>query len=81
EKRLRRLQRQVSRKYEINKEGSCFVKTSNIIKLEKKIQHLHRRLTNIRDNHIHQVTCAIVKTKPCRVVMETLNIKGMMKNK
>ncbi|MEH6890322.1 transposase [Bacillus sp. JJ864] len=81
EKRLRRLQRQVSRKYEMNKEGSRFVKTSNIIKLEKRIQRLHRRLTNIRDNHIHQATTAIVKTKPCRVVMETLNIRGMMKNK
>ncbi|MEH7461706.1 transposase [Bacillus thuringiensis] len=81
EKRLRRLQRQVSRKYEMNKEGNRFVKTSNIIKLEKRIQHLHRRLTNIRDNHIHQATTAIVKTKPCRVVMETLNVKGMMRNK
>ncbi|WP_026677320.1 RNA-guided endonuclease InsQ/TnpB family protein [Fictibacillus gelatini] len=81
EKRLRRLQRQVSRKYEMNKEGNRFVKTSNIIKLEKRIRHLHRRLTNIRDHHIHQATTAIVKTKPCRVVMETLNIKGMMKNR
>jgi putative transposase len=81
EKRLRRLQRSVSRKYEMNKEGNRFVKTSNIIKLEKKIQLLYRRLTNIRENHIHQTTTAIVKTKPCRVVMETLNIKGMMKNK
>ncbi|KEK24941.1 RNA-guided endonuclease InsQ/TnpB family protein [Bacillus gaemokensis] len=81
EKRLRKLQRQVSRKYEMNKEGNRFVKTSNIIKLEKRIQHLHRRLANIRNNHIHQTTTAIVKIKPCRVVMETLNIKGMMKNK
>ncbi|PGM50028.1 transposase, partial [Bacillus sp. AFS053548] len=40
EKRLRRLQRQISRKYEMNKEGNRFVKTSNIIKIEKKIQHL-----------------------------------------
>lgn len=81
EKRLRRLQRQVSRKYQMNKEGSCFVKTSNIIKLEKSIRLLHRKLANIRTNHIHQATNAIVKTKPSTVVMETLNIKGMMKNK
>ncbi len=81
EKRLRRLQRQVSRKYEMNKEGNRFVKTSNIIKIEKKIQHLHRRLTNIRLNHLHQSTSEIVKTKPYRIVMEAINIKGMMKNK
>ncbi|QOS97545.1 transposase [Brevibacterium sp. JNUCC-42] len=81
EKRLRRLQRKVSRKYEMNKEGSRFVKTCNIVKVEKSIRLLHRRLTNIRTNHIHQATNAIVKTKPSTVVMETLNIKGMMKNR
>ncbi|WP_312109808.1 RNA-guided endonuclease InsQ/TnpB family protein [Brevibacillus reuszeri] len=80
EKRLRRLQRKVSRKYEMNREGNRFVKTGNIVKVEKSIRLLHRRLTNIRINHIHQSTNAIVKTKPSTVVMETLNIKGMMKN-
>lgn len=81
EKRLRKLQRSVSRKYEMNKEGSRFVKTRNIIKTEKNMRKLHRRLANIRNNHLHQTTSAIVKTKPYRIVMETLNIKGMMKNK
>lgn len=81
EKRLRRLQRKVSNKYQLNKEGRTFVKTCNIIKLEKDIRLLHRRLFNIRSNHIHQATTKIVKTKPSRVVMETLNIQGMMKNR
>ncbi|HDR7532997.1 TPA: transposase [Bacillus anthracis] len=81
EKHLRRLQRSVSRKYEMNKEGNRYIKTSNIIKIEKRIQHLHRRLINIRNNHIHQATNTIVKTKPCRVVMENLNIAGMLKNR
>lgn len=82
EKCLRRLQRSVSRKYDMNKRGeNQFVKTSNTIKTEKSIQRLHRRLTNIRDNHIHQATNAIVKTKPCKVVMEDLNVNGMMKNR
>ncbi|MDS0526509.1 transposase [Clostridium sp. SHJSY1] len=81
EKRLCRLQHRVSRKYLKNKEGSKFVKTSNIIKIEKQIKLLHRRLSNIRSNHSHQATNKIVKAKPSRVVMETLNIRGMMKNK
>ena len=51
EKRLRRLQRRVSRKYLKNKERSKFVKTSNIIKLEKQIRLIHRKLSNIRNNH------------------------------
>lgn len=88
EKRLKRLQKQVSRKYEMNKKqlqgggNRCqFVKTKNMIKLEQKIRLLHRRLKNIRSNHLHQATNKIVKTKPSRIVMENLNIKGMMKNK
>ena len=81
EKRLRRLQRKASRKYETNKEGSRFVKTRNLIKTEKSIRLLHRKITNIRNNHIHQATSAIAKTKPSAVVMETLNVRGMMKNR
>ena len=80
-KKLRRLQRRVSKKYEINKERGKFVKTRNIIKLEKRIKLIHRKIANMRLDHIHQTTTAIVKTKPCRIVMENLNIKGMMKNK
>lgn len=83
---IKRRQRKVSRKYEMNKikggENRCqFKKTSYVKKLEKQIRLLHRRFTNIRSNHIHQATNKIVKTKPSRVVMETLNIKGMMKNR
>lgn len=81
EKRLCRLQQSVSRKYKMNKEGNRFAKTCNIVKIEKDIRKLHRRLANIRNNHLHQTSSAIVKTKPYRIVMETLNIQGMMKNK
>lgn len=81
EKRLKRLQRQVSRKYEQNKKGKEFVKTKNIIKLEKQIRHTHRRLANIRKNYLHQTTTNIVKTKPYRVVIEDLAVSNMMKNK
>lgn len=81
EKRLRRLQRKVSNKYQQNKKGKEYVKTGNIIKLERQIKLLHRRLVNIRVNHLHQSTNKIVKAKPSKIVMETLNIKSMMKNK
>ena len=81
EKRLKRLQRKVSRKYEKNKQGKKYNKTKNIIRLETKIKRIHRKLSNIRNNHLHQTTTSIVKTKPYRVVIEDLNVKGMMKNK
>jgi putative transposase len=87
--KLKRLQRQVSRKYEdgkfqIGKEGENrykFTKTNNIKKLERELKLIQRRLSNIRLNHIHQTTTAIVKTKPSRIVVEDLNVKGMLKNK
>lgn len=53
----------------------------NIERQRQGIILLHRRLKNIRENHIHQTTAAIVKTKPSRIVMEDLNVKGMMKNR
>ena len=85
EKRLKQKQRKCSKKYKLNKikkgENCQFIKTKNIIKIEKDIQLLHRKLKNIRNNYIHQITTEIVKTKPFRIVIEDLNIKGMLKNK
>ena len=81
EKRLKKLQRQVSRKYEQNKQGKQYIKTNNIIKLEKNINKLHKRLANIRNNYNHNITADIVNMNPQRIVIEDLNIKGMMKNK
>lgn len=81
EKKKRRLQRQVSRKYLINKEGERYKKTCNIIKSEKQLLKVSRRLTNIRHNYLHQVTSEIVNRKPKFIVLEDLNVTGMMKNK
>ena len=80
-RKLKRLQRKVSKKYLMNKNGEKFVKTKNIIKLERKIKLINRTLTNIRVNHTHQVTTEIVKTKPSKIVMETLRVTNMLKNK
>ena len=81
EKRKRRLQRSISRRYEKNKKGGSYCKTSNIIKSEKELLKLNHRLTNIRQNYLHQTTTEIVKTRPSFIVLEDLNVKGMMKNK
>ena len=81
EKRKRRLQRSISRKYDKNKKGASYCKTSNIIKSERKLLKLNHRLTNIRQNYLHQTTTEIVKTKPSYIVLEDLNVKGMMKNR
>ena len=80
-KKLRRMQRQVSRKYLMNKDGDKFVKTKNISKLETKIKKQYIKLTNVRTNYRQKVTTEIVKTKPSRIVVEDLNVTGMLKNK
>lgn len=86
-KKLKRLQRQISRKYDVLKSGTSFkkgeklIKTQNIIKLENQIKLVHKRIADIRLNHIHQTTNTIVKTKPYRVVVEDLNVRDLMKNK
>ena len=81
EKRKRRLQRSISRRYEQNKKGESYCKTSNIIKRENEFLKVNKRLTNIRHNYIHQTTSEIVKRKPSFICIENLNIRGMMKNR
>jgi len=81
EKKKRRLQRSISRRYEKNKKGGSYCKTSNIIKREKELLKVIKRLTNIRQNYLHQTTSEIIKRKPSFICMEDLNVSGMMKNK
>ena len=79
-KRLKRLQRKVSRKYLINK-CNKHNKTKNIIKLEKRIKLIHRSLKNIRINHIRKFVSELIKKQPQYIAIEDLNVKGMMRNK
>ena len=79
-KRLKRLQRKVSRKYLINK-CNKYNKTKNIIKLERRIKLIHRSLKNIRINHIRKFVSELVKKQPQYIAIEDLNVKGMMRNK
>lgn len=81
EKKKRRLQRKVSRKYEKSREGNRYKKKCNIIKSEKHLLKVSRRLTNIRQNYLHQTTSEIVNRKPKFIALEDLNVTGMMKNK
>lgn len=81
EKKRKRLQRQVSRKYRMNKDGDKFVKTKNIEKLEKQIRKLYRKQSNTRKTYLHQITTKITDRKPKFVVLEDLDVRRMMKNK
>lgn len=77
EKKKKSLQREMSRRY---KKGSK-VQSKNYMKSKKEHLKVSRKLTNIRQNHLHQVSAAIVKTKPKVIVLEDLKVSKMLKNK
>lgn len=83
EKKLKREQRRLSRKYENKKKRGEKTATysANIAKQVRKIQVLHMRLANIRRDYVNKVVNEIVKTKPSYITIEDLNISGMMKNR
>lgn len=81
EKKIRHTQRIISRKYEKNRKGNAYIRTKNIERAEEKLRKLKRKQANIRNNYIHQTTHSLVEMLPARIVMETLNIQGMMKNR
>ena len=80
EKKLKREQRKLSRKYEHKKKGGA-TQGKNIQKQIEVIQKVHHTLVNIRDNYIKTTVNEIVKTKPSYITIEDLNVSGMMKNK
>ena len=76
EHKLNYLNNVITRKYKVNK----WKKTKTIIKYERMTQEIRYKLSNIRKNHIHQITNQLIKLLPKRVVMEDLNIVDMMKD-
>lgn len=83
EKKLKREQRSLSRKYEnLKKRGEKTVtKRANIDKNILRVQKLHARLSNIRLEYVKSIVDQVVKTKPRYITIEDLNVKGMMKNR
>lgn len=73
EKKLAHLQREVSRRVKGSK---------NRAKSKKKVARLHYRISNIRRYALHEVSNYLtVKAKPKIIVLENLNVKGMLQNR
>lgn len=79
EKKLKRERRKLSRKIILIKKGKSTQK--NFVKQKLKVQKLYQRLTNIRTDYLNKTIHSIVKTKPAFIVIEDLNVSGMMKNR
>lgn len=71
EEKLNKLQRKLSKK----EKGS-----KNFIKAKKKVAKLHQDITNQRIDFAHQLSRKLVNENQV-IVVEDLNIKGMVKNK
>ena len=78
-KKLVREQRKFSRKVISIKRGESTQK--NFAKQKLKVQRLYQRLDNIRTDYLNKTIHSIVKTKPSYIVIEDLNVSGMMKNR
>ena len=86
EKKLKREQRKLSRKYESlkirnKKEKGGNATSQNIQKQIVKVQKLHQRLTNIRTDYINKIVSSIIKQKPSYITIEDLAVSNLMKNK
>lgn len=84
-KRLKHIQRLISKKYEANaitdKNGKkIYHKTKNIEKLEQTERLIYRKISNIQKTYMYQVVNDAVRTKPHTIVLEDLNVKGMLQN-
>ncbi len=86
EKKLKREQRKLSRKYESLKVRNKNIKEGvatrqNIQKQIVKVQKIHQRLANIRTDYINKTVSQVIEQKPSYITIEDLNVTGMMKNK
>jgi putative transposase len=85
QKKLKREQRRLSRKHESlkkrNRKSKGEATRQNIQKQTLTVQKLHRRIANIRTNHINNAVNGLVKAKPSYITIEDLNVRGMMKNR
>ena len=81
-RKLKIKQKQLSKKISIAKKENRFLsKCKNFLKLKNQIRLIHRKLSNIRLNYLHQITSEIVKTKPSKIVIEDLDVSRMLKNR
>lgn len=85
DKKIKREQRCLSRKYENYKKNNNKEKgvttQQNIQKQKLRVQKLYHRLNNIRIDYLNKIVSELVKTKPMWITIEDLNVSGMMKNR
>lgn len=81
ERKINHIRRVINRKKR-RKESQNKPDSNRIIKYRRMLKRCYSKLTNIRKDYIHKITSMLVYTlKPSTIIMEDLNIYGMMMNK
>lgn len=88
DKKIKRLKRRTDKLYlpmveycmKTRTKFSSLKKSNNLIKLEKKIRKYQIKKTNILNSNIHKITSDLIKLNPERIVIEDLNVVGLLKN-
>ena len=76
-RRLRRLDKAIARSRNVHGRGS---QSNRRERLYARRRNLHARIINVRNDNHHKATAAIAKSAG-RVVVETLNVAGMIRNR
>ena len=76
-KQLRRLDKAIARSRKVQGKS---VHSNRRERLYARRRNLHARVVNVRNDHHHKATTAIAKSAG-RVVVETLNVSGMIRNR
>ena len=80
EQKLKKLQKALSKKQHSRKKGDTTPKSNNYLKQLKKVQKLHTKIYNSRKDYLHKISNEITNQYDI-ICLESLNIKGMVKNK
>ena len=82
-KRLKREQKTLSRKYEAKKKNKKKEDPTykNIERQKLKVQKIHQKITNTRNDYQNKIINEIIKREPSFITIEDLNVRGMMKNR
>lgn len=75
-RQLVRVQRQMSRRYRKGQPQS-----NSYLKAKRRFEKLNFRLANIRKEYTRQIISEIIARKPSAIIIENLNVSGMMKNR
>ena len=78
--KLKKLQKRLSKKQHSRKKGDTTPKSNNYLKQLKKVQKVHIKIFNRRKDYLNKISNEITNQYDV-IVTETLNIKGMVRNK